>query len=255
MGAGSSIWWIIFSGIIMVSAGGYVSYLTKKLLKGNKQIKELESKLSELEQRVHPLQLEVLEAKLNPHLFKNILNSIQSHAYQTYYAMDKLSCVLDYILYESRKRLVSLREELDFALNFIEVNKVKISPLFDLKVKNTVSETDPLYEQALLIPLVSVDLIENAFKHADLQSPDSFISIVAGLEGHCFTLSVANKISAQKPLKKEKGGLGLESLRQRLDITYDGLYSLESHIQNEDVFITQLTINLLEYKIKMLTAR
>lgn len=254
METNSSTWWFILSGIVLVS-GGYVWYLIRKLHKNNQQIQQLENKLSELEQKVHPLQLEILEARLSPHLFKNILNSIQSHAYQTYYAMDKLAGVLDYILYESRKRLVSLHEELDFALNFIEVNKVKISPLFDLKVKNMVSATDPLYEQALLLPLVSVDLIENAFKHADLQSPDSFISIVAKLEAHCFILSVANKISTRTPLKKDKSGLGLELLRQRLKITYDDLYSLESHIQDEDIFITQLKINLLEYKIKMLTAR
>ena len=124
------------------------------------------------------MQLEKLESKLNPHLFKNILNSIQSHAYQTYFALDKLANVLDYILYDSRKKYVTPKEEIEFALNLIEINKIKISPLFELKVKTKINESEQLYEQKLLTPLISIDLIENAFKHADLQSPDAFISIV-----------------------------------------------------------------------------
>ena len=57
-----------------------------------------------MESQFNQVQLENLDSRLNPHLFKNILNSVQSHAYQTYFALDKLANVLDYILYESRKK-------------------------------------------------------------------------------------------------------------------------------------------------------
>ncbi|WP_449398940.1 histidine kinase [Chryseobacterium wanjuense] len=67
---------------------------------------------------------------MNPHLFKNILNSVQSHAYQTYMSLDKLANVLDYILYESNNKFVSPKEELNFALSLIEINKIKVNPLF-----------------------------------------------------------------------------------------------------------------------------
>ena len=53
--------------------------------------KELETKFKELETKLNNIQLETIETKLNPHLFKNILNSIQAHAYQTYFAIDKLA--------------------------------------------------------------------------------------------------------------------------------------------------------------------
>ncbi|PHK25450.1 histidine kinase, partial [Nostoc linckia z16] len=132
--------------------------------------RELETRFVEMENRVNKLQLQTLEGRLNPHLFKNILNSIQSHAYQTYFAMDKLSNVLDYILYESQNRFVSPREEIEFALNLIEINKIKISPLFAITVKKKLDEQDALYDEKILAPLISIDLIENAFKHADLQS-------------------------------------------------------------------------------------
>ena len=153
-------------------------YLIYRLIQSGKAKEIVEEKFHLLEMKVNNLQLETLESKLNPHLFKNILNSIQSHAYQTYFALDKLANVLDYILYESQKKFVSPKEEIEFALNLIEINKIKVSPLFELKVKTKINEGEMLYEQCLLAPLISIDLIENAFKHADFQSADAFISVL-----------------------------------------------------------------------------
>src|ERR1035437_907312 len=148
--------------LLMIAVIGLAVYFYLRFRESEKQQKILEKRFQELKSQVDPLQLEALEAKLNPHLFKNILNSIQSHAYQTYFAIDKLANVLDYILYESRKKFVTPKEEIDFALNLVEINKIKVSPLFDLKVKTKIKEDmEPLYEQQLLAPLVSIDLIEN----------------------------------------------------------------------------------------------
>lgn len=226
-------------------------YVWIKLLKANKEKKVTESKFQQLEGKFNPLQLETLESRLNPHLFKNILNSIQSHAYQTYFALDKLANVLDYILYESKNKFVTPKEEIEFALNLIEINKIKISPLFELKIKTKIDKSNPLYEQPLLAPLISIDLIENAFKHADLQSEDSFISVVFEFKDTTFSLVVSNKISNKPPIKKEKGGIGSDTLEQRLNIIYNGNYKLEKFVE-ENVYIATLKIDLLEHKNKML---
>lgn len=245
----------IVSGIVvLLLLIGLVAILFFRLLKSEKRKKKAESGLKQLENRINSLQLETLESKLDPHLFKNILNSIQSHAYQTYYALDKLANVLDYILYESRKKFVTPKEEIDFALNLIEINKIKVSPLFELKVKTKIRETEPLYEQRLLAPLISIDLIENAFKHADLQSQDSFISIAFEFKESAFHLTVSNKISSKTPMKKEKGGIGTETLEQRLKILYKSNFKLEKFVE-ENVYIAHLKINLLEHKAQMLAAR
>ena len=215
--------------------------------------KELETRFVALETKANTLQLQTLEARLNPHLFKNILNSIQSHAYQTYFAMDKLSNVLDFILYESQNRFVSPKEEIEFALNLIEINKIKISPLFSINIKKKIDETDALYEQKILAPLISIDLIENAFKHADLQSPDAFISIVIEFRDNNFALTVSNKISPKSAFLKEHSGIGAATLEQRLKIIYKSCYKLERYVE-EDIYIAKLKINLLEHKNQMLTA-
>lgn len=232
---------------------GSVVYLILLLRKAEAKKGKAEAKFRQLEGKINALELQTLEAKLNPHLFKNILNSIQSHAYQTYFALDKMANVLDYILYESRSKFVTPKEEIDFAMNLIEINKIKISPLFELKVKSRIDETDPLFEQRLLAPLISIDLIENAFKHADLQSPDAFIAITFEFKDNVFSLTVANKVSPRTPLKKDKGGIGTETLQQRLNIIYKDSFKLERFVE-DDVYIAHLKINLLEHKAKMLTA-
>jgi len=242
-------WELILTALLVAA----VAYLILRLKKSEEKKKEAEEKFQQLEGKINSLQLETLESRLNPHLFKNILNSIQSHAYQTYFALDKMANVLDYILYESRNKFVTPKEEIEFAMNLIEINKIKISPLFELKVKTKTDETDLLYEQPLLAPLISIDLIENAFKHADLQSPDAFITITLEFKDNVFSLTVANKISTRTPLKKDKGGLGMETLQQRLNIIYKDNFKLERFVE-DDVYIAHLKINLLEHKAKMLTA-
>lgn len=238
-------------GLAILSAVGYLSY---HLYQSGKKQKDLERQFYEYEKRVNSIQLENLESKLNPHLFKNILNTIQSHAYQTYFALDKLANVLDYILYESRKKFVTPKEEIEFAMNLIEINKIKISPLFELKIKSKIHENEPLYEQRLLAPMISIDFIENAFKHADLQSPNAFIAVTFEFRDNVFSLTVANKISPRTPLLKEKSGIGTETLDQRLHIIYKDNFKLERFAEG-DVYIAHLKINLLEHKAKMLAAR
>ncbi len=231
-----------------------IFYLLYRVKSAEKERDTSTFKYQELKEEIDKIKLENLESKLNPHLFKNILNSIQSHAYQAYFALDKLANVLDYILYESRRKYVTPKEEIEFALNLIEINKIKVSPLFDLKVKTKINDNEALYTQKVLAPLVCIDLIENAFKHADLRNEESFISITFELKDNILLLTVANKISKQNPIQKENSGLGVKNLEQRLKLIYGDNYNLQFFVE-EDVYIAHLKIKLLEHKIKMLAAR
>lgn len=240
--------------VLVLVLASLVFWLVFRLFESEKKKNKAEEKFYLLEMKINDLQLETLESKLNPHLFKNILNSIQSHAYQTYFALDKLANVLDYILYESQKKLVTPKEEMEFAMNLIEINKIKVSPLFELNVKTKIKENEALFEQNLVAPLISIDLIENAFKHADLQSADAFISVLFEFKDNCFYLTVSNKISEKKALKKERSGIGATTLEQRLKIIYKNNFKLDRFVE-DNVYIAHLKIDLLEYKAQMLTDR
>ncbi|WP_100077094.1 histidine kinase [Chryseobacterium camelliae] len=243
--------YLIFIGVFAIFLLASISIY---LFSWNKRYKKLNKKLSEtnkiIEQRLNEVQLEHIGTKLNPHLFKNILNSVQSHAYQTYMSLDKLANVLDYILYESNTRFVSPKEELNFALSLIEINKIKINPLFDFRIKFNVNKSDPMYEEKVFAPLISVDLIENAFKHTDFLAQDCFIAVQIELENRVFSMNVSNKASEKNTLEKERSGFGSQSLDQRLKMIYNNYYHLSRSSKN-GIFTAELTINLGEFYDQM----
>ena len=105
-----------------------------------------------------------------------------------------------------------------------------------MKLKTKIDEQASLYTSPVLAPLISIDLIENAFKHADLQSEDSFISIVIEFKDNCFSITVSNKISDQQALKKEKSGIGTATLEERLNIIYKDNYKLERFSEGNTYF-------------------
>lgn len=235
---------LLFVSIVVVLALAiYVVILRIKLKQKNQELSQQSERNHELNAMMHSNELNALRYKLNPHLFKNALNSIQSHAYQTYYSMDKLSGVLDYILYESDQPLVSLTEEMEFAANFIEINRLKLSPLFDLRIRNLIPAENEEVKRLKILPLITVDLIENAFKHTDFQKSESFISIHFQLKENEFQLDVSNRISQRTPIKKDKGGLGLKNLQERLDIAYPNAYTLGLNTE-EEIFHATLKLQL-----------
>lgn len=218
----------------------------RKYQKSDLERKHSDQVLNSFTQQYKEVHLENMQYQLNPHLLKNVLNSILSHTYQTYYTMDKLAQVLDFVLYESANKLVSPKEEIEFALNLIEINKIKISPLFDVKVKVKVDEQqEPLYKQKILAPLITIDLLENAFKHADLTSPSAFIAIEYSFKNNSIHLNIANKISSKSSLKKEKSGIGQRTLEERLNILYKDKYTLQRYVE-DDVFMAYLKIDLYD---------
>ncbi|MDV7698289.1 histidine kinase [Chryseobacterium soli] len=237
----------VFAIFFLLTVGIYLFGQNKKFRQRNLKLAETNRII---EQRLNEVQLEHIGTKLNPHLFKNILNSVQSHAYQTYMSLDKLANVLDYILYESNSKFVSPKEELNFALSLIEINKIKINPLFDFRIKSKINKSDDIYEEKIFAPLLSVDLIENAFKHTDFLAQDSFISIQLELDNRIFTMKVSNKASLKNVLEKEKSGFGSQSLDQRLKMIYNNYYQLQKSSKN-GIFTAELTINLGEFYDKM----
>lgn len=243
---------ILFS-IVTFAAGFAGGFLYQRFYKGNKLQKQndlLRSELEDLSGRIKDIEFTQSKFILNPHLFKNTLNSIQSYAYRTHQALEKLGGVLDYILYDSNTELIAIRDEMEFARNFIDLNKIKLNPLFDIRLKINADESSPLYTQQILAPMITAYFIENAFKHADLQSPDAFISISVGLKDGYFDFSVSNRIS-HAPIFKGKGGIGQANMKKRLDLVYSESYQLDYSEEN-NIYSSHLKINLLEFKSKML---
>ncbi len=227
--------------VLLLAALGVGIRLYYLLGKSRDEIQLLKSKLEFQKSEPPSLSYDHFKYKLDPHLLKNALNAIQSHAYQSYYALDKLSNILDYILYESDSRFLPLKDEIDFAQNLIEINRLKISPLFDLHVRKRISDE---CAELPIAPFVTINPIENAFKHADLQHENAFISVVFEAKDGIFLLSVSNSIqSGATASRDQKGGLGDKTFIDRLQRIYGQNYRLTTETDGE-VYQVKLEIQL-----------
>lgn len=236
---------MVFKDYVILLLIVAVFFFWYKMRQYKKMIEDYNKSTGYMERKYENIELDNIDTRLNQHLFKNVLNSIQSHVYQSYYTIEKLSNVLDYVLYKTPKQLVTPRDEINFIKNLIEINKIKLSPLFDLRTKILIDERDPFLERKVIAPLVTIDLIENAFKHADTQSENAFISIVVELSNGYFILSVSNKMSNQNPLKKDSSGIGVSSLEKRLKYLYEDRYKLQKSIVDK-IYSVSLKIKLEE---------
>lgn len=235
---GDRFYWIIII-VLCVGAGCLLWLMYQKIQQLTKKNRELlEQKENDLKASLY---LDLAPYKLDPHLLKNALNAIQSHAYHSYHALDKLSNVLDYILYGSDDKFVKLKDEVSFAQNLIEINRLKVSPLFDLHMRIKIA---PEAGNLIIAPFITINPIENAFKHADVQSENSFISVVFETVENTFFLSVSNKIQPNTIYKNAgHGGIGDKTFKKRLDSFYGDRYKLKTE-QKDDVYHVKLEIKL-----------
>ncbi|WP_165045274.1 sensor histidine kinase [Dysgonomonas sp. ZJ709] len=188
-------------------------------------------------------ELQALKAQINPHFMFNVLN----HIY--YYVKNKddiaptlllnYSDILRYQLYCGQQKDVNLEEELQFLKNFINIETIRWEDKLDInclwKIENTSKRIPPL----LLIPL-----IENAFKHVSRSSNDKgYININFEQKESMICLEVENSKLAIPVNRKEQSGLGLENLKNRLEILLHNKYSLSIQ-ETETKYNSKLVIQI-----------
>ncbi|MCB0630567.1 MAG: histidine kinase [Saprospiraceae bacterium] len=170
-------------------------------------------------------ELTFLRSQLNPHFLFNTLNNIYSLVYRKSDAatksIEKLTAILRYALYEQSQK-VPLKEEINSLQNFIELERIRYDYKLDLNFSIDGDDRNVLVPPFLLIPF-----IENVFKHGDLRKP---ICIRLEIRGRELCFEVKNAVKTQH--NAEKGGIGLENIRRRLELLYPGQYELQ--VEDQD---------------------
>ena len=197
-------------------------------------------RLAELERKTLEQQLEYLRYQINPHFFMNTLNNIHALVdIDPEKAKDtilELSKMMRYVLYEGNKQHVPLSREFDFIRHYVTLMQLRYTD----KVKITL-DLPQLVPEGQIPPLILITFIENAFKHGVSYQRESFISVRAAVDKGRLLFACRNS-KAEKP-NPEKGGVGLQNVRQRLNLLYDTGYTLK--IQDDaDVYSVELTLPL-----------
>jgi LytS/YehU family sensor histidine kinase len=198
-----------------------------------------QKKLQALEKENLEQQLEYLKYQINPHFFMNTLNNIHALVdIDPEKAKDtilELSKMMRFVLYEGDKKGVPLSREFDFIRHYITLMQLRYTD----KVRISVDLPQEVPDRQIP-PLMLITFIENAFKHGISYQHESFIDIKVAVNDK-LTFTCRNS-KADKP-NEEKGGVGLQNVKQRLNLLYDNNYTL--NIQDEsDVYHVELTIPL-----------
>ena len=186
-----------------------------------------------------------LKAQLNPHFLFNTLNNLYglsvAESKKLPGLMLRLSELLRYSLYDTNQGYVPLKKELEYIANYVELESIRLSDKTDIKMEVSGSYTD-----RYIAPLLLIIFIENAFKHVShAMGQQSYVHILFRLNNKLLQLDVKNSIDPDyTSVKSEsKEGLGLNNVKQRLDLIYPQKYSF-STIRENDCFNIKLEIEL-----------
>lgn len=155
-------------------------------------------------------QYQSLKNQLNPHFLFNSLNALANLVYEdadrSAAFIQKLSRIYRYVLEVQQEELVSVERELDFARNFLELQKIRFGENlnFDIKVPSA---------QGYHLPPLSLQLLlENAIKH-NIASADNplFIQIVQSGK----QLWISNTFQPKSSQTEPSTGVGLNNIKSR----------------------------------------
>jgi len=210
-------------------------------IKGFFRSREDRKRLAALEKQNLEQQLEYLRYQINPHFFMNTLNNIHALVdIDPEKAKDtilELSKMMRFVLYEGNKQGVPLSSEFNFIRHYITLMQLRYTD----RVRITVDLPQEVPDRQIP-PLILITFIENAFKHGISYQNESFIEISGVVEDETLRFSCRNS-KAEKPIE-EKGGVGLDNVRKRLNLIYDKQYMLK--IKSEpDIYTVELNIPLL----------
>jgi hypothetical protein len=222
----------VFAALLMLFMSGFIK-IAQEWFKSEQQREAL--KVENLN-----AELKFLKSQINPHFLFNCLNTIYSlahkHSAQTEHAIVKLSTIMRYMIYESNEDKVQLQQELQYLEDYIDIQRLRMPD--DIVVDYAV-QGNPIGLR--IEPMLLVPFVENAFKHGISYAEPSFIAIAVAIEKNQVRLVVENSLFRQRVA--EKGGIGLQNVRKRLELLYTEDHELEI-TEADNQFIVDLKIVL-----------
>lgn len=190
-------------------------------------------------------ELKNLRNQLNPHFLLNTLNNIYALiAFDTekaQQAVQELSKLLRYVLYDNQQMFVPLYKEVDFIRNYIELMRIRLSSNVQMSTRFDIQSDS----QTAIAPLIFISLIENAFKHGISPTEPSFIDIHIAENEKEVICDIQNSNHPKNQMDKSGSGIGLEQVSRRLEILYPGAYTWSKGVsKDEKVYESKLRLSI-----------
>jgi Putative regulator of cell autolysis len=178
-------------------------------------------------------ELKFLKSQINPHFLFNTLNNIYTLCYlkddNAAPAVMKLSEMMRYMLHDSNNALIELEQEIQFLRNYLELQRLKKDEAMQMSF-----EVKGVRGCHKIAPLLLIPFFENCFKHGDIESnPKGWIKAELIVDDvNEMKLTISNSKRLHEVINEKLGHVGLDNVKKRLSLLYEGKYQL--NIQDED---------------------
>ncbi len=219
-----------------IFAGKFVKFLTPTVLIVLAKYYKNQQKYLQLNEQKKSTELTILKHQLNPHFLFNTLNNLYSLSVtksdEAPEVIEKLSEMLDHMLYGCNDKFVSLNKEVELIENYLALEKVRYSDRVDTTFIKEVTKN------VKVAPLILLTFVENAFKHGvsqELEKADIRIQIT--VKGNHIYFTISNSIATNK-VTSNKEGIGLNNVKKQLELLYTKEYSLDIKEENDRFYIS-----------------
>jgi len=189
-------------------------------------------------------ELEALKNQLNPHFLFNTLNNLYvltlEKSDEAPEVINKLSEILDYILFRCKKQFVPLANEIKLLNNYITLEKLRYGKRLNISFEHSGKH------EVNIAPLLLLTFVENAFKHGvsqELKEARIKIKLKANKENISFQIE-NTKPALQNKLanNQNRESLGLLNIKTQLNILYPKTHTL---VINDNDSNFSLSLNLI----------
>jgi hypothetical protein len=216
--------------------------LFQRWMRGNEELFELKEKLGRSDANI-----DFLRSQINPHFLFNALNTlygtaIQENADRTGEGIQRLGDMMRFMLQENLQEYIPLAREIDYLENYISLQRLRTDPVPGIDI---VAEIQQEVYGARIAPMLLIPFVENAFKHGISLREPAYIKILLELKENSLNFDVHNSRHErpESDPERNKSGVGLDNVRQRLQLLYPDQHELIIR-ETGKAFFVHLTIRL-----------
>lgn len=215
----------ILAAIVLYAAVLAITYA----LDSRARLAYQQTETARLNEQLIKAQLDALRRQIEPHFLFNSLNSVAALVRENknddaVTMIAELSDFLRRVLADSAKHQVPLREEMDFAQKYLDIQKVRFVDRLQLSV-----DVPENLLRAQVPTLILQPIVENAIKHGIAKrAQGGQIRIAAASSNGFLTLTVYNDGPS---LSEATPGIGISNMRTRLESLYGQAFCLDMRNQ------------------------
>ncbi|NQZ21791.1 MAG: histidine kinase [Colwellia sp.] len=220
-----------------------VLYVQKREILPRFQMLKKEVKEHSAERQRAEMELQLLQAQIEPHFFFNTLASLHGlidiAPEKAQILLEELTEYLRSTVPLFRKKYVTLEEEQEMIKRYLNIQRIRFSGRFDFEVN-----IPKVHYQYLILPMSLLTLVENAIKHGvEKKDGSGQITVSSEVLGNGrLTTTVIDNIGLYNDKSQ---GTGLSNLKARIGLTYGdkASFSIEATNSGKTVAMLEIPIN------------